>query len=325
MDLEIPESEDGSSKSIMIARQALWEVLRSHVPDGVVVNRKVADVVIRKTKRNEVAFVDGRVEEADLVVGADGLRSIVRTAMFREEMAVGGKDYITPKYEGLAGVGGFIDSRVLSESGCVSEEMNLVFGPNGFFGFGVVDSVKGENGKLIPGKRGTWWSTYHEAKCPETKNFDKHVAFKALQKRHGTWKNATIQAILQHISDEGRGVEDMYPTWTTPELPTWEKYGCVLVGDAAHALQPSSGQGTSQAFEDAEALTLLLEHYLSRTAEVSFMAAVEKASKEYVQMRIPRLHEIYVKTQKMSKMKGNQGFLMEMVTYAAIYAMSESE
>lgn len=324
VDAKIPGSEEGEVQSIMIARQALWEVLWSRVPDGVVVNRKVVDVVARKAKRNEVAFADGGVEEADLVVGADGLRSIVRTAMFREDLVVGGIDYITPQYEGLTGVGGFIDSSVLTESGCVAEKMNVVFGPTGFFGYGVVESVKGENGELVPGKRGAWWSTFHEAKCPQTKNFDKSAAFDTLQKRHGTWKNDTIKAILQHLSNGGQGIDDMYPTWTTPELPTWEKYGCVLVGDAAHALQPSSGQGTSQAFEDAEAFTLLLKHYLSRTAEVSFMAAVEKASQEYVRMRKPRLHEIYVRTQKMSKMKGDLGFLMEMVTYAVIYAMSES-
>jgi 2-polyprenyl-6-methoxyphenol hydroxylase-like FAD-dependent oxidoreductase len=321
--VKMPTTPDGSVQSIMIARQALWEVLRSHVPDSVIMNRKVVDVVIRKAKRNEVAFEDGRVEEADLVIGADGLRSIVRTAMFREDAVVGGKDYITPRYEGLSGVGGFVDSGVLTGSGCEMGTMNIVFGPNGFFGCGVVDSGKGENGEVVAGKTGAWWSTYSEAKCPDSKKFDHALALEAMQKRHGKWKNDTVKAIIQHLTTDGKGIDGVLPTWTTPELPTWEKYGCVLVGDAAHALQPSSGQGTSQAFEDAEAFTLLLKHYLSLTAEVSFMAAVEKASQEYVELRKPRLHEIYVRTQKMSKMKGDQGFLMEMLMSAAIYAMSE--
>lgn len=322
-DVKMPASQDGSVQSIMIARQALWEVLRSHVPDEVIINRKVVDVVIRKAKRNEVAFADGRIDEADLVIGADGLRSTVRTAMFREDAVVNRKDYITQKYEGLSGVGGFIDSAVLTGSNSEAGTMNIVFGPNGFFGCGVVDSIKTENGKTIAGKTGAWWSTYHEAHCPDTERFDQRAALDALQKRHGKWKNDTIQAVIQHLTTEGKGIDGVYPTYTTPELPTWEKYGCVLVGDAAHTLQPSSGQGTSQAFEDAEAFTLLLKHYLGRTAEVSFMAAVEKASREYVEMRKSRVHEIYVRSQKMGKMKGDQGFLLEMLTSAAIYVISE--
>ena len=324
VDVELPASTDGSiqMQSVMIARQALWEILRGHVPADAIVNRKVADVVIRKAKRNEVAFTNGSVEEADLVIGADGLRSIVRTAMFREKLVVDGTDYITPKYEGLSGVGGFIDSDVLTNSGCVPGTMNLVFGPNGFFGYGMIEAEKGEDGELR-GQKGAWWSTYHQADCPERKKLDRKVVIEALVRRHGHWKNATVKAVLKHISDVSKGIDDVYPTWTTPELPTWEKYGCILVGDAAHALQPSSGQGTSQAFEDAEAFTLLLKSYMSRTAEVSFMAAIEKASKEYVALRRPRLHEIYVRSQQMSRMKGDQGFLMEMITSAAIYAMSK--
>jgi 2-polyprenyl-6-methoxyphenol hydroxylase-like FAD-dependent oxidoreductase len=326
-DIKLPAANaaDGSAKtqSVMIARQKLWEVLRNHVPADVIVNQKVVDVVIRKSKRNEVAFADGKVEEADLVFGADGLRSIVRTAMFREEMVVAGKDYITPKYEGSSGVGGFVDADVLTSSGCVPGTMNLVFGPNGFFGYGIIESEKSETGE-IRSKMGGWWSTYHEATCPERNKLDRTAVSEALAQRHASWKNDTVKAVLKSISEDGKGIDDVYPTWTTPELPTWENYGCVLVGDAAHALQPSSVQGTSQAFEDAEAFTLLLKHYMSRTADVSFMAAIEKASKEYVAMRRPRLHEIYVRTQKMSKMKGTQGFLMEMITSATIYAMGES-
>jgi 2-polyprenyl-6-methoxyphenol hydroxylase-like FAD-dependent oxidoreductase len=323
-DVKMPDVTDGSTgaPSIMIARQALWEVLRDHVPVEDIVHRKVVDVVIRKAKRNEIAFADGCLEEADLVLGADGLRSIVRTAMFREEVVVDGRDYITPKYEGLSGVGGFIDADVLTASGCRPGTMDLVFGPNGFFGFGIIESGKGEDGK-VRAKTGGWWSTYQEPICPERKKIDKVAVSEALAQRHRRWKNGTVQAILKHIAENGKALDDIYPTWTTPELPTWEKYGCVLVGDAAHALQPSSGQGTSQAFEDAEAFTLLLKHYMSRTAEVSFMAAIEKASKEYVAMRKPRLHDIYVRTQKFGKMKGDQGFLMEMIMSAAIYAMSE--
>lgn len=37
-------------------------------------------------------------------------------------------------------------------------------------------------------------------------------------------------------------------------LPTWTKGRVILIGDAAHAMLPTQGQGASQALEDAEAL-----------------------------------------------------------------------
>ncbi|KJZ70843.1 hypothetical protein HIM_09757 [Hirsutella minnesotensis 3608] len=44
--------------------------------------------------------------------------------------------------------------------------------------------------------------------------------------------------------------------------PTWERDGVVLMGDAAHALPPTSGLGSSQALEDAEAFVLFLSHHM---------------------------------------------------------------
>lgn len=74
---------------IMIGRQACWEILRDHVlhtaPDANVVVRKVVDVVIGdEATLSRVQFQDGSEEEADLVIGADGLRSVLRRAMFRD-------------------------------------------------------------------------------------------------------------------------------------------------------------------------------------------------------------------------------------------------
>lgn len=68
-----------------------------------------------------------------------------------------------------------------------------------------------------------------------------------------------MQKVIKSIT-----VTNMYPTWTVPPLPTWERDGVVLVGDAAHALPPSSGQGSSQALEDVEAFALFLGHYMRR-------------------------------------------------------------
>jgi len=165
----------------------------------------------------------------------------------------------------------------------------------------------------------------------------------ALRQRHRNWKNPTIQAILDFV-EANEGVDRCWPTWTTPELPTWQLLGkLVLVGDAAHALQPSSGQGACQALEDAETLALLLKHYLTpivaeqneyghdngnlqsqgQSQEQNLSERrIGQALDRYVAIRSPRIHKIYVRTQKISRMKMDLGLFMEMTMYLMIYMMT---
>lgn len=43
-----------------------------------------------------------------------------------------------------------------------------------------------------------------------------------------------------------------------PELPHCGEKAIVLIGDAAHAIDPTTGQGASQALEDPQTFALLL-------------------------------------------------------------------
>ncbi|MDF2695567.1 MAG: monooxygenase, FAD-binding protein [Labilithrix sp.] len=47
---------------------------------------------------------------------------------------------------------------------------------------------------------------------------------------------------------------NVQPVHDMPTVPRWHRGGIVLIGDAAHATSPSSGQGASLAFEDAVVL-----------------------------------------------------------------------
>lgn len=77
--------------SVMIARKACWEILRDRVleqwPDAVV-KKRVVDVSIGDAATlSVIKFEDGTEESVDLVIGADGLRSVVRKAMFETDNA----------------------------------------------------------------------------------------------------------------------------------------------------------------------------------------------------------------------------------------------
>ena len=234
-------------------------------------------------------------------------------------------------HRGLVGVGGFIPSSYLRENGVKSGEMGLVFGANGFFGYGYNTSSQEGQKKNIPyetcepGDEASWWSTYYLNECPDWRSLDTEDATKQLIARHSGWNNPVIQEIIKNVN-----IHSMYPTWTTPELPTWERAGLVLIGDAAHALQPSSGQGANQALEDGECFTLLLSHYLKAAysdpqaspREIE-RVAVMCAAKDYSTVRRPHIRKICERTKAIGDFKQPKSFIQEMFMYLFIWSMSE--
>lgn len=68
----------------LISRPVLIECLIGALPEGVVQYRTVSSVTIEEGMKPTIRFSDGGEETADLVVGADGIRSPVRKALFGE-------------------------------------------------------------------------------------------------------------------------------------------------------------------------------------------------------------------------------------------------
>lgn len=223
----------------------------------------------------------------------------------------------------------------------------MTFGPQGFFGYGACSSTSTAANEMAsdspafstvdkisptPGPRAVWWSTYSIAHLPHTKNFDREDIRAQLQSRHGAWTDPTIRSIVASAA-----VDSIYPTWTVPELPTWERQRVVLIGDAAHALPSSSGQGVSQALEDAQVLALLLERYLgeipppndsdggmagimsqdARSAAES--QAITQAAQAYFQLRKPRVKRIADRAKYTGDMKREKGFVGEWLIYFFIW------
>jgi 2-polyprenyl-6-methoxyphenol hydroxylase-like FAD-dependent oxidoreductase len=92
-------SNSRSMKTLACLRQEIWRSLRTRVPDEVILKKKVSEVISvtdldGKTK-HIVHFEDGSPSaEADLVIGADGVKSTARKALFPDQ-----KDAYPPQYE----------------------------------------------------------------------------------------------------------------------------------------------------------------------------------------------------------------------------------
>ncbi|KAF7590361.1 hypothetical protein BBP40_002964 [Aspergillus hancockii] len=305
------------------SRHWLWRCLRMRIPDRDIVTKRVAGVVANADGRNVVRFADASPPvEADLIIGADGLKGIVKRALFPEAE----EDPYPPQYEGLSGIGGFIPADLVKDE-VEKGSMNFVFGGNGFFGYFYSDSAKSAPHRdsphhvSEPGESLGWWSTYQVDECPDPKNIDKEDVARQLRERHGSWKDPVIQKILDSLD-----VRNMYPTWTLPPLPTWERNGVVLVGDAAHALPSTSGQGSSQALEDGEALALFLGHYLrmewqGAAQDGDYKQVITTAAKQYMELRMPRVEAILEAAKWRQNTKRDMGVIEEYLMYCFLWVL----
>jgi 2-polyprenyl-6-methoxyphenol hydroxylase-like FAD-dependent oxidoreductase len=206
--------------------------------------------------------------------------------------------------------------------------MNFVMGGNGFFGYFIAESAVDAPLRdspyhvSAPGDSVAWWSTYSVDECPDAKTVDKQDILRQLRERHKDWKDPVIQKVL-----ETSKVTNMYPTWIVPPLPTWERDGVVLVGDAAHALPSTSGQGCSQALEDVECLALFLSHCLgkmyqaNKTGAADHKEAIKTAAKQYMELRMPHVKKILDNAQKMQDHKRDKGAFEEYIMYAFMWVM----
>jgi 2-polyprenyl-6-methoxyphenol hydroxylase-like FAD-dependent oxidoreductase len=69
--------------------------------------------------------------------------------------------------------------------------------------------------------------------------------------------------------------------YDVPSQPTWSHGRAILIGDAAHAVSPNSGQGASLALEDAQALAMELT--ASRTDYASAFSRFERVRRARVE------------------------------------------
>lgn len=95
----VPSATDtGEPKmhSVSSSRDSLWKNIRKRVPDDRIINKRVAKVTAQPDGRNVITFVDGSPQaEVDLVIGADGVKSLTKLALFPDA----DEDPFPPHYE----------------------------------------------------------------------------------------------------------------------------------------------------------------------------------------------------------------------------------
>jgi 2-polyprenyl-6-methoxyphenol hydroxylase-like FAD-dependent oxidoreductase len=201
-------------------------------------------------------FADGTTETADVLVGADGVRSTVRQLIDPEAAA--------PRPLPLLDLGGFAPAQPTdAEPG----QYEMVFGRRGFFGYAVAPDG------------GVWWFAN-----PRSPAGTDRAALSATTPDQ--WRARLVDMVADDRSPAAAIIASTpgdLTAWRTQDLPSvrhWHRDRMVVIGDAAHAMSPSAGQGASMAVEDAVELARCLRdlpaHAAFRAYERSRRARVEK-------------------------------------------------
>jgi salicylate hydroxylase len=203
-----------------------------------------------------LTFANGAQREADVVIGADGVNSVIRRALYGDD---------SPTYTGQMVwrallQGSDVPPDVLEPSGHIQW-----VGPGchllGYYlrGREVVNIVTQEDTDKWVAEG---WST---AGDPD----EMRLSFPNPEPR--------LEKLLNIVTQCSK-----WGLFTRPLTENWGRGRIQLIGDAAHAMLPNAGQGACQAFEDA--------YILARWLESGGDPA--EAFANFRRIRIPRVHAI---------------------------------
>lgn len=175
-----------------------------------------------------VHFADGSSDTVDLLIGADGNRSVIRRQLVGAE---------PPAYTGIATWHGLTPIDIEMSSGT---EGLTMYGPEGF-------SV------LLPagGGRLQWvfetpWTDGELLPRPADGSGDTTSVVGNLRSRFAHWADP-VPDILAAIDDSDVG---LFPHLRLRVPPRWSRGRVTIVGDAVHAIPPALAQGVNQVLED---------------------------------------------------------------------------
>ncbi|MCD2168533.1 MULTISPECIES: FAD-dependent urate hydroxylase HpxO [Microbacterium] len=207
-------------------------------------------------------FADGSIDTADLLIGADGARSIVR-------------DYVTEpagirperRYSGYVNYNGLVaaDPRI---------------GPLDQWTTYVGD---GKRCAVMP-VAGDRFYFFVDVPGPSGVTEDRMAA---LEHAFGSWGAPGVRALLDGIDpDESLNRVEI---WDIDPFDTWVRGRVAILGDAAHNTAPDIGQGACSALEDSFALGIVF---------ATSTLGVEDSLKRYERIRTERAGDLVLRARK---------------------------
>ena len=240
-----------------LSRALLAETERRRIP--VRYGARIMHAEVLADGRVHATFSDGGEAEGDVLVGADGIHSVTRRLI--------DPNAPEPRYVGLTNFGG-VTRGAAAEVGAEPEAWTMIFGRRGFFGY-----TPAPNGDLV------WFVNWPRDPI-------------SAEERAGTSNHEWRRRLRDlFIGDAGPAVALIEAgelelagdsTYDLPHVPHWHRGPMVIIGDAAHAPSPTSGQGASMSAEDGALLAKALRD----------VGSVPEALAAFERLRRPRVEKI---------------------------------
>ena len=214
------------SQTHLIHRGDFIDALLSVLPQGMVHLGHKLETIEDKGGRSVLTFTNGKSVEADLVVGADGIKSVVREQLFSGKGPVFSGEHAYRAVISADDAHGMV----------VDDNLRMYMG-------------RGTKVYLLPLRHRNQMSFDITALCPDS-----------------TWAPtitkddlvATVEGFDERIVNIARGLDmdtvNIRAVYDIDPVDTWHTDSVVLMGDAAHSMLHHQGQGANSAIEDAGAL-----------------------------------------------------------------------
>jgi 2-polyprenyl-6-methoxyphenol hydroxylase-like FAD-dependent oxidoreductase len=261
--------------TLTLPRDRLFRALTDHaVTAGVRFAYGKRLVAAEETREGVTAhFADGTCATADILIGADGIRSTVRTVIDPQAP--------DPEYGGVLSFGGY--ATVGSEAGAAPGTMYFAFG-RAFMGY-----WRGPDGRMI------WFAGLPTDTPPGPADLARVPSAEWLSRLRDLYTgHVPGERLLRHTGPDDLMVVGRMER--IPSVPHWYRGRMVLVGDSAHAPSSSSGQGASLAIESAVELARCLRD----------LPSPGEAFAAYEALRRPRVEAIGRNAAAVNKVKSGK-------------------
>jgi salicylate hydroxylase len=251
-----PESGE-EKQTYLIHRGDFIEALLGVLPGGMVQLGHKLETIEDKGGRSVLTFTNGQTAEADLVVGADGIKSVVRERLFSNKVPVFSGEHAYRVVISADDAHGMV----------VDDNLRMYMG-------------RGTKVYLLPLRHRNQMSFDITALNPD-----------------GTWAPTvtkeellnTVEGFDERIVEIARGLDmnavNIRAVYDIDPVDTWHTDSVVLMGDAAHSMLHHQGQGANSAIEDAGALA----DALAQAASIKEALALFQATRKPVTDELQRI------------------------------------
>ncbi|KAK2753339.1 hypothetical protein FQN55_003468 [Onygenales sp. PD_40] len=234
-------------------------------------NKKFARIVSESEGQVVFEFADGSQASSAIVVGADGIHSAVRNYIVPD---------VKPVYAGMTAISGNCPRSGLR----IPPNFHLPATVMCKAGAFLLVPQESDGSQLLIGAQRRY--PEQDRQGWEEMAADKQGLLDMLRENMSDWPDV-VQSALETTPVDKMGI---WPFYGVPKFNKWASpgNGVIVLGDAAHAIPPTAGQGVNQAFEDVNMLALLL----SKLSPLVPLADALRFWQDYRQARVDKVLEL---------------------------------